>query len=188
MADLPTGTVTFLLTDVEGSTALWEEAPETMRAALVRHDVLFEDAIHEHGGLHIRPRGEGDSRFAVFSSAPTAISAVLAIQRALAAETWPTPRPIEVRVGIHTGEAGLREATGSPVSLNERPLSERVATMIRTNLCDHAYDVAFAEGRAMPMEQAVELALELAAEIQAAVPTSRPGRSERAGEPDPGTR
>src|SRR3712207_4041435 len=109
MAELPSGTVTFLLTDVEGSTALWEEAPEAMRAALARHDVLFEDAISAHGGIHIRPRGEGDSRFAVFASAPDAVAAALAIQRAFEAEDWPTPRPIQVRLGVHTGEAELRD-------------------------------------------------------------------------------
>jgi class 3 adenylate cyclase len=54
---LPTGTVTFLLSDVEGSTSLWEQAPELMRVALSRHDALFEAAILEHGGAHIRPRG-----------------------------------------------------------------------------------------------------------------------------------
>ena len=72
MAELPDGTVTFLLTDVEGSTALWEMAPEAMRSALVRHDALFEAAVTQHGGSHIRPRGEGDSRFAVFAGAPEA--------------------------------------------------------------------------------------------------------------------
>jgi class 3 adenylate cyclase len=86
MAELPTGTVTFLLTDVEGSTALWEAAPEAMHAALARHDELFEAAVIGHGGTHIRPRGEGDSRFAVFESAPDAVAAALAIQRAFAAE------------------------------------------------------------------------------------------------------
>ena len=75
MAELPNGTVTFLLTDVEGSTALWQADPESMRVALARHDVLFEDAIRAHGGVHIRPRGEGDSRFAVFASAPDAVAA-----------------------------------------------------------------------------------------------------------------
>jgi predicted ATPase/class 3 adenylate cyclase len=109
MSELPGGTVTFLLTDVEGSTALWEEAPEAMRAALARHDVLFEVAVAEHRGVHIRPRGEGDSRFAVFSSAPGAVAAALAIQRAFAAEAWLTPRPIKVRIGVHTGEAELRD-------------------------------------------------------------------------------
>jgi len=106
---LPSGTVTFLLTDVEGSTALWEQAPAPMRIALARHDTLFEGAVAQHGGVHIRPRGEGDSRFAVFGSAPDAIAAALAIQRALAGEPWPTPRPIAVRIGIHTGEAELRD-------------------------------------------------------------------------------
>jgi predicted ATPase/class 3 adenylate cyclase len=109
MAELPSGTVTFLLTDVEGSTALWEEAPEAMRAALARHDALFEAAVTEHRGVHIRPRGEGDSRFAVFSSAPNAVAAAVAIQRVFAAEPWPTSRPITVRIGIHTGEAELRD-------------------------------------------------------------------------------
>src|SRR4051812_5339716 len=109
MAELPSGTVTFLLTDVEGSTALWEEAPEAMRSALARHDALFEQAVQGHGGVHIRPRGEGDSRFAVFTSAPDAVAAAIAVQRALVAEPWPTPRPIKVRMGVHTGEAELRD-------------------------------------------------------------------------------
>ena len=109
MAELPSGTVTFLLTDVEGSTALWEQAPEAMRAALARHDELFEASVHAHGGAHIRPRGEGDSRFAVFASAPDAVAACIAMQRAFAAEAWPTPRPIKVRIGLHTGEAELRD-------------------------------------------------------------------------------
>jgi predicted ATPase len=59
--------------------------------------------------VHIRPRGEGDSRFAVFKSASGAVSATLAIQRAFAAEPWPTPRPIRVRIAVHTGEAELRD-------------------------------------------------------------------------------
>src|SRR5918997_2676053 len=102
MAELPSGTVTFVLTDVEGSTALWEQAPEAMRDALDRHDILFEVAIREHDGIHIRPRGEGDSRFAVFASASDAVAAALAIQHAFTAEGWPTPRPIKVRIGVHT--------------------------------------------------------------------------------------
>ena len=110
MAELPSGTVTFLLTDVEGSTALWDEAPEAMRVALARHDALFDEAIRRHGGVDIRPRGEGDSRFAVFASAPAAVAAAVVVQRAFAAEDWPTPRPINVRAGIHTGEAGLRDS------------------------------------------------------------------------------
>jgi predicted ATPase/class 3 adenylate cyclase/DNA-binding CsgD family transcriptional regulator len=109
MTELPGGLVTFLLTDVEGSTALWEQAPEAMRSALARHDLLFEQVVREHGGIHIRPRGEGDSRFAVFASAPDAVAAALAIQRTFAAETWATPRPLAIRIGIHSGEAEPRE-------------------------------------------------------------------------------
>jgi class 3 adenylate cyclase len=108
-AGLPSGTVTFLLTDVEGSTALWEDAPEAMRIALAAHDALFERAVHQQRGIHIRPRGEGDSRFAVFASAPDAVAAALAIQRAFQAENWQTSRPLSVRIGLHSGEAELRD-------------------------------------------------------------------------------
>src|SRR4051794_27921183 len=99
MDELPSGTVTFLLTDVEGSTALWDEAPETMRAALASHDALFHALVSAHGGVDVKPRGEGDSHFAVFGSAAEALSAALAIQRALVVQDWPTPRPIRIRVG-----------------------------------------------------------------------------------------
>src|SRR5262249_32752834 len=75
MADLPGGTVTFLLTDVERSTALWEASPVAMHGALIRHDALFEAIVSQHQGVHIRPRGEGDSRFAIFASAPDALAA-----------------------------------------------------------------------------------------------------------------
>src|SRR5688572_20756015 len=109
MPGLRGGTVTFLVTDVEGSTALWEQASEAMRTALARHDALFEQAVARHGGVHIRPRGEGDSRFAIFASAPDSVAAALAIQRAFAIEPWLTPRPVRVRIGLHTGEAELRD-------------------------------------------------------------------------------
>ena len=69
MTDLPTGTVTFLLTDIERSTALWEQHPAEMRQALVRHDALVEQIVAAYHGHVVRPRGEGDSRFAVFARA-----------------------------------------------------------------------------------------------------------------------
>jgi class 3 adenylate cyclase len=144
--ELPGGTVTFLLTDVEGSTALWEQAPEAMRAALARHDELFETAVTHYQGAHIRPRGEGDSRFAVFASAPNAAAAALAMQRAFAAEPWVTPRPLSVRIGVHTGEAQLRDGDyyGSAVNRCARIrgighggqilLSEATAALARDDL------------------------------------------------------
>jgi class 3 adenylate cyclase len=74
MPALPNGTVTFLLTDIEGSTALWEEYPETMRPALARHDALIESSVELNHGVVVRPRGEGDSRFAVFARASDALA------------------------------------------------------------------------------------------------------------------
>src|SRR5919199_5200851 len=90
---LPTGTVTFLLTDVEGSTRLWERYRDGMRAALLRHDELVERLVAEHGGTVVRPRGEGDSRFAVFPQATAAVQAAAAIQVALGQEPLSPPEP-----------------------------------------------------------------------------------------------
>lgn len=104
---LPDGIVTFLFTDVAGSTLLWEEAPDSMMEALKQHDVLISDAVEAHGGVSVKPRGEGDSQFVVFRSAADATTAVAEIQRRLAASVWPTPRPILVRASVHTGTAEL---------------------------------------------------------------------------------
>jgi len=109
MADFPTGTVTFLLTDIEGSTALWAREPDAMAHALERHDALLTGCIEAHTGTVIRSRGEGDSFFAVFAQPADALAAAVAIQQALAAEPWPTTTPIRVRIGIHSGEAQLRD-------------------------------------------------------------------------------
>src|SRR5262245_49275359 len=109
MAALPTGTVTFLLTDIEGSTRLWEQHPEAMRQALVQHDAIVEFLTEQHHGQVVRPRGEGDSRFCVFARATDAVAAAAAIQRALHDEAWPTPQPVRVRVALHTGESDLRD-------------------------------------------------------------------------------
>src|SRR5215831_17549030 len=107
MDALPTGTVTFLFTDVEGSTRLWEEHPDAMRAALARHDAVVESLAEQHHGCVVRPRGEGDSRFCVFARATDAVAAALAIQRALQAEPWPDQLPLRVRMAVHTGEGSL---------------------------------------------------------------------------------
>src|SRR5437016_3727676 len=109
MPNLPTGTVTFLFTDIEGSTKLWEQYPEEARAALVCHDAIIEEMVGAHEGAVVRPRGEGDSRFAVFARATDAVQAAAALQRSLYAESWPTPTPLKVRIAVHTGEADLRE-------------------------------------------------------------------------------
>src|SRR5215207_4273685 len=109
MADLPTGTVTFLLTDAEGSTRLWEEHPRAMQAALARHDAIIERLVEQHGGRVVRARGEGDSRFCVFARATDAVAAVAGIQRRFQQEVWPTVAALKIRAALHTGEADLRD-------------------------------------------------------------------------------
>lgn len=106
---LPTGIVTFLMTDIEGSTRLWEEDPEATGAAVRDHDLLVRRMVAEGGGVLIKWRGEGDSAFAVFTDAVGAVITAVALQEALGEHAWPTPRPIAVRAALHTGEAELRE-------------------------------------------------------------------------------
>ena len=102
-SDLPSGTVTFLYTDIEGSTPLWEREPEQMRAALARHDAILRAAIAEHGG-HVY-KVIGDAFQAAFEVPAQAVRAALAAQRGLAGEHWPTSVPIRVRMGLHVGPA-----------------------------------------------------------------------------------
>jgi predicted ATPase/class 3 adenylate cyclase len=106
---LPTGTVTFLFTDIEGSTELWERDEALARHVLVRHDQIIEELVEAEEGMLVRPRGEGDSRFAVFQQAPSAAAAAASIQRAFTDENWPTAEPLKIRMGLHTGNADLRE-------------------------------------------------------------------------------
>ena len=106
---LPTGVVTFLLTDIEGSTRLWEADNAAMAEALVRHDAIATTCVRRLKGHVVKSKGEGDSVFAVFSHARDAVSAALVLQCALNAEHWPTERPIRVRMAIHTGQVELRQ-------------------------------------------------------------------------------
>ena len=106
MPDLPTGTVTFLFTDLEGSTRLWEEHPDAMRAALARHDEILRDAVESHHGHVVKTTGDG--LHAAFATAPDAAFAAVDAQLALAAETWGDV-PLEVRMGLHTGAAEVRD-------------------------------------------------------------------------------
>ena len=106
---LPSGVVAFMLTDIEGSTRLWDQHPEPMARALARHEVLVGNAVTAAGGSLVRSRGEGDSLFAVFRDAPAAAQAARDVQQALAAETWPAETPIKVRIAVHVGDAELRD-------------------------------------------------------------------------------
>jgi class 3 adenylate cyclase len=90
--DAPSGTVTFLFTDIEGSTRLWEAAPEAMRAALARHDALVRGAIEAHGGYVFATGGDGFA--AVFGRAGDAVGAAVDVQADMAKEEWPDGVPI----------------------------------------------------------------------------------------------
>jgi predicted ATPase/class 3 adenylate cyclase len=108
MAELPDGVVTFLFTDVEGSTRMWEESPDSMMTALNQHDEVIDGAVNANNGVSVKPRGEGDSRFVVFGQAADAVEAVVDMQRRLGAIDWPTPDPLRVRASLHTGTADLQ--------------------------------------------------------------------------------
>src|SRR5947208_2826031 len=104
MAMRPVGTVTFLFTDMEGSTRAWEAHPKETRVALQRHDEIVAKAIEANRGTIILERGEGDSVFAVFERASDAVAAACELQLALGKEEWPSEMPLRVSVGIHTGQ------------------------------------------------------------------------------------
>src|SRR5437868_7061766 len=104
MSALPTGTVTFLFTDIEGSTKLAQAHPDEWEAARQRHDAILRDAIETHQGYVFQIIG--DAFCIAFSTALDALSAVLEAQRALQAEAW-GETPIRVRMGLHTGAAEL---------------------------------------------------------------------------------
>ena len=101
--DLPRGTVTFLFTDIESSTALWEEDAASMRSAVERHLALVDTAITAHGGY--RYEQVGDAIQAAFATAGDGLGAAIEAQRALTAEPWQLTNPIRVRMALHTGEA-----------------------------------------------------------------------------------
>ena len=105
MRDLPSGTVTFFFSDLEGSTRLIETDPERYPELLERHRRIVRDALAQWGGSEVNT--EGDSFFAVFGGASAAVSAAVEIQRKMAAEAWPPDAAPRVRIGLHTGEAQL---------------------------------------------------------------------------------
>jgi predicted ATPase/class 3 adenylate cyclase len=108
MAALPEGIVAFLLTDLEGSTRLWEDRPGAMRKAMVMHDAIIGAAVQRHGGSLVEVGREGDSILAVFRKTAGAAGCALEIQREIAAAVWPPEVTLRLRIAIHAGEAQLR--------------------------------------------------------------------------------
>ena len=126
MIPIPTDSMTFLFTDIQGSTRLWEQHPEAMKAALARHDAILRQAIESHGG-HVF-KTVGDAFYAAFTSAPDAVSAALDAQRALHAEAQkaaPGGPIIRVRMGLHSGavEARDNDYFGPPLNRVARLMS-----------------------------------------------------------------
>ncbi len=105
MPELLTGTVTFLFSDIEGSTRILREQGDAWTGLLERHHALLRAAFAANEGREVGT--EGDSFFVVFPTAPGAVAAAVQVQRALAAEPWPPGSEIRVRIGMHTGEASL---------------------------------------------------------------------------------
>jgi predicted ATPase/class 3 adenylate cyclase len=116
MSELPTGTVTFLFTDVEGSSRLWEEFPDAMQDALARHDVIVRSTIEAHDGHVVKTTGDGFH--AAFATASDAVEAAVEGQLALAGESWSHGVPLRVRMGVHTGTAEIRDGDYYGPALN----------------------------------------------------------------------
>jgi predicted ATPase/class 3 adenylate cyclase len=144
MSELPVGTVTFLFTDLEASTRLWEQHPDAMQDALARHDDMLLSVVTAHGGHIVKSTGDGVH--AVFAIAHDAVAAATDAQVRLQAESWPTPEPLRVRMGVHTCEVELRDGDyyGSEVNRAARLMavahggqvlvSETVASLVRGGL------------------------------------------------------
>ena len=102
IGELPTGTVTLLLADIEGSTRLWETQPQTMRPAVERLDQVLAETVAAHHGVRPVEQGEGDSFVVAFARAGDAVMCALELQRA-------PLEPIKLRIGLHTGDVQLRD-------------------------------------------------------------------------------
>jgi WD40 repeat protein/class 3 adenylate cyclase len=120
---MPKGTVTFLFTDIEGSTRLWEQQPRAMQAAVAHHDTLLREAIEQNGGYVFKT--VGDAFCTTFPTAPQALDAAIAAQHSLLSADWEATGPIKVRMAIHTGVAEVRDNDyfGLPLNRVSRLLS-----------------------------------------------------------------
>lgn len=104
-----TRAVTFLLTDIEGSTAAWERDADAMAVALARHDEIVEQVVTSRGGRLVKTRGEGDATFSVFDRPSGAAAAAVELQEAMRHEPWKPADPLRIRIALHTGEVELRD-------------------------------------------------------------------------------
>jgi predicted ATPase/class 3 adenylate cyclase len=151
VADYPTGTVTLLFTDIEGSTKLLELlGRERYAETLARHRNILRSAFREHGGYEVDY--EGDAFFVSFASAPAAVAAAAGAQRALSAEAWPEGSAVRVRMGIHTGE---------PLAVPPKYVGIDVHRAARIMSAGHGEQVLVSERTARLVEEALPDGLSL---------------------------
>ncbi|MGZ4737044.1 MAG: BTAD domain-containing putative transcriptional regulator [Acidimicrobiia bacterium] len=142
----PSGVVTFLLSDVEGSTQLWQSSAERALAALTRLEQLVAEHADEYSGYLQREQGEGDSAVVAFARATDAVNCVVALQRALAVEPWVEGGRILARMALHTGEVEVVDGSYRGLEVHrcarvrglayggQTLLSERTARLVRASL------------------------------------------------------
>jgi predicted ATPase/DNA-binding SARP family transcriptional activator len=146
---LPDGVVTFFLTDIVGSTELWDRYPEAMAKALVRHEDVIADVVRVHTGRLLKSRGEGDATLSVFARTTDAVAAAVALQRRLGNEAWPGGLELATRVALHTGEAHLRNGDYYGGTVNRAARIRGLATggqvLVSRAVHDLVVDVADAD-------------------------------------------
>jgi class 3 adenylate cyclase len=180
-----TRAVTFLLTDIEGSTAAWEAQADAMAIALARHDEIVEQVVTSRGGRLIKTRGEGDATFSVFDRPSAAAAAAIELQEAILHEPWGLAEPMRIRVALHTGEVELRDGDYFGRAVNRaarlRSLaaggqilcSGATAELVIDTLPDDVVlvDLGMRQLKNLPRpEHVFELRLETADELQAVTP------------------
>jgi Adenylate and Guanylate cyclase catalytic domain len=156
MAGRPTGTVTFLFTDIDGSTKLWERDARRMQAALACHEEILKSTVEAHGGYVVKM--VGDACCAAFLTTSEVLEAAVAAQRIISSEPWEEGFRLRVRMAVHTGAA--EDNIDAPMLAVERPLQEPYLAAARSRLGTAAWEAAWEEGRSMTTEDAVAYALE----------------------------
>jgi len=179
----PTGTITFLFTDIEGSTKKWERHPEAMRRRLGQHDALLRSAFEAEGGLVFKT--VGDAFCVAFATAQSAVNGALAAQRGLAAESWEEVGGLRVRMALHTGAAEHRDGDYFGQALNRVArmlaaghggqvlLSQAAQELVRDQLPDGVQLRALGEHRLRDLARAEHLFQLLAHDLPADFPTLR---------------
>ena len=173
MAELRSGTVTFLFTDVEGSTRAWEEHPDAMPGALALHDEIVRDAIESHAGQVVKTTGDGF--LAVFSTAHDGAAAAVAAQTAVGVAGWPAGLELRVRMGLHAGDATERDGDWYGTEVNRAARVMAVAhggqivcsAIVGAQVRDRVGLVNLGEHRLRDLQSTVQL-------FQIAVPESLP--------------